>query len=70
MLVILLVQVGSFVFLRQAQSHIKELLTNHVTDTNKKIEKLEQDMKEGQRDMKEGHSRLEAKMDKILEKQS
>ena len=38
---------------------IQENLTNHVTDANKKIDDLK-------KDMKDGHSKLEAKLDRIL----
>ena len=50
-------------------SHIKEDLSNHITDTNKKIEKLETDLKAGQskleKDLKEGQKELK---DLILKK--
>ena len=41
---------------------IEKQLANHVTGANKKIEKLE-------KDMKEGHIRLESKLDELLNKQ-
>ena len=67
--------------LRQEVSSVKELLlsriiviekqlTNHVTDTDKKIDKLRgevQELKAGQEALKEGHARLESKMDQLFD---
>ena len=48
--------------------HIKELLTNHVTDTHKKMDKMESNtskrLDKMEKDMKEGHARLEEDMKK------
>ena len=66
-LIIVLVQLGMFAFLWQGQSHIKELLSNHVTGTEKKIENLDakMDSKIGSLDAK--IENLEAKMDSKIE---
>ena len=48
--------------------HIKELLSNHVTGTEKKIETLKEDMKEDVKELKEGQAKLENKIDRLLEK--
>ena len=45
--------------------HVKELLSNHVTDTNKKIDKLEDNVRE----LRDGQTKLESKIDRLLEKQ-
>ena len=45
---------------------IKEDLSNHITDTTKKIEAMEKEMKEGQARLAEGQAKLEAKLDRIL----
>ena len=58
---------------------IKEALSNHVTETDKKIDNLnkdvkenrkeiKEDIKENRKEMKEGHTRLEHKLDKLLDK--
>ena len=53
-------------------SHIKENLNNHITDTNKKIDRLETEFKSGQSkletEFKSGQSKLESKLDKLLAK--
>ena len=41
--------------------HIKELLSNHITDTNKKIDKLETELKEIRKD-------INLKFEKLLER--
>ena len=52
--------------------HVKELLSNHVTDTNKKIDKLEnsvRELRDGQVKLEIGQTKLESKIDRLLEKQ-
>ena len=52
--------------------HIKELLNNHVTDTNKKIDKLEGEMKEGHKLLKDNTDKrfeaIDRKIDRIIDK--
>ena len=72
-IVICLIIIGAFLW------HLKIILSNHVTETDKKIDNLtkdvkenrkeiKEDIKENRKDMKEGHMRLEAKLDKLLDK--
>ena len=56
-LIIIFVQAGMFAFLWQGQSHIKKLLSNHVTGTEKKIDEI-----------KIGQKALEDKFDRKFEK--
>ena len=56
-LIIVLVQLSMFAFLWQGQSHIKELLTNHVTGIEREIVEL-----------KKGQSELERKLDHKFDK--
>ena len=41
------------VYLANEIKHIRKDLSNHITDTNKKIDHLRQDMKDGFKDIKE-----------------
>ena len=64
--------------LSQGMKHLEKLLSNHVTDTNKKIDKLEagqvkledkiEDLKGGQAKLEVGQVKLESKIDKLLER--
>ena len=53
-ILIVLVIIGMFLW------HLKVLLSNHVTETDKKIVEL-------RREMKEGHARLEKKIETLVE---
>ena len=84
--IILIVYWYSFRLLDKDIKNINTNLTNHVTDTNKKIDKLEagqaklegkiedkakeqkEDVKELKAELKGGQDKLEAKLDKLLEK--
>ena len=59
-LIIILVQAGMFAFLWQGQSHIKKLLSNHVTGTEKKIDEI----KIGQKALED---KFDRKFDKLYE---
>ena len=72
-IVISLIIIGMFLW------HLKVLLSNHVTETDKKIDKLAKDVKdnrkeikgeikENRQEMKDGHARLEDKLEKLLQK--
>ena len=47
---------------------IKEILNNHITDTNKKIDKLDSRIDKLETELKAGQSKLESKLDKLLER--
>ena len=47
---------------------IKESLNNHITDTNKKIDKLDSRIDRLETELKAGQSKLESKLDKLLER--
>ena len=50
---------------------IEKLLSNHITDTNKKIDKLnetiKEDKKELKEDMKDGFKNINSRLDKFLQ---
>ena len=64
-LIIVLVQLGMFAFLWQGQSHIKELLTNHVTGTEKKIEKLDGKIEKLDNKIEKLDSKIDSKIEKL-----
>ena len=64
-----------YFLLKKDIGHIDKQLSNHITDTNKKIETLKADMKEdvrelksGQTNLAEGQIKLEANLEAKLEK--
>ena len=62
---IIVVLISCFWNLNLKINHIKELLNNHITDTNKKIDKLESNFKT---ELKEFKTEVRDKFEKILER--
>ena len=62
---IIVVLISCFWNLNLKINHIKELLNNHITDTNKKIDKLESNFKT---ELKEFKKEVRDKFEKILER--
>ena len=51
-------------------NHLKELLGNHVTDTNKKIGKLDTDLNKRMDKLESRMDKLESKIDQLLANQN